>query len=372
MIFLIVLFFDLVFADTLRQVLIFNRHGQRAPTSYLIFPTDNPHLLDNFTFELGELTPWGMREAYNLGLNLKQQYGDFLGPRYKPKETRFMAGDDNRTITSALTMLAALFPSTNADVWSSDFDWQPIPVHTDQLIDAVSFGVFSICGALKERVLVSQSFQNILDSLSDAKDILGNLTGVNITDAWELDRVLDSILTRAKMSDVLPPPEWAQNPEFLSVLRKWMNQIHVYLIDLLQDRSGGWHFDLILGQFEQFLRGFHRHKFVLFSGHDTNIMAISRYFNLDTLAKLELQNYASYLAVELHQDPQNNFYIEFWLHPDLNGTRYFVEITDCLHPCLYSKFRTLRPRTSSDQWNIACHGMPQGFDNHCTFFAAVA
>lgn len=38
--------------------------------------------------------------------------------------------DVDRTLMSALSNLAGLFPPTTAQVWNSDMPWQPIPVHT--------------------------------------------------------------------------------------------------------------------------------------------------------------------------------------------------------------------------------------------------
>lgn len=38
--------------------------------------------------------------------------------------------DTDRTITSALTNLAALFPPNGDDVWHDELPWIPIPIHT--------------------------------------------------------------------------------------------------------------------------------------------------------------------------------------------------------------------------------------------------
>ena len=38
------------------------------------------------------------------------------------------------------------------------------------------------------------------------------------------------------------------------------------MIDLLEDRSGAWHFDLIVGKIEDYIRNFNKQKFAIFSG----------------------------------------------------------------------------------------------------------
>lgn len=111
-------------------------------------------------------------------------------------EQRFIAGNDNRTVASALALLAGLFPPTKNETWNPGLNWQPIPVHTTELLDAVSFGVFDICKDIKETVLPSKGFKELLDSFEDARYVIGNLTGINITNAWEFDRVIDGIRTR--------------------------------------------------------------------------------------------------------------------------------------------------------------------------------
>uniref|UniRef100_A0A914QK00 Histone H2A/H2B/H3 domain-containing protein n=1 Tax=Panagrolaimus davidi TaxID=227884 RepID=A0A914QK00_9BILA len=113
------------------------RHGQRSPTSFLIFPTDDPHFLDNYDAEPGELTIYGIRQEFELGLTLRKQYNSFLGDKYRSRESLILAGKDNRTIVSALSVLAALYPPKEKQIWMEGFHWQPIPVHSEELLDDV-------------------------------------------------------------------------------------------------------------------------------------------------------------------------------------------------------------------------------------------
>lgn len=129
------------------------------------------------------------------------------------------------------------------------------------------------------------------------------------------------------MPDLLPPPIWARNPHFSESIKKWSNFLHINLIDLVNDKVGGWHFDLMIAKMEEIVRNQTNKKFILYSGvcffcllflysnfyifkHDTNIMAVSRFLNLTTIAQQELQIYATYLSVELHQEQPNNYFVE--------------------------------------------------------------
>lgn len=68
------------------------------------------------------------------------------------------------------------------------------------------------------------------------------------------------------MPDLLPPPVWARDPHFLESITTWSNYIHVALIDLLNEKVGGWHFDQIVGKMEEIVRNETNKKFILYSG----------------------------------------------------------------------------------------------------------
>lgn len=65
---------------------------------------------------------------YNLGVHLRDVYGDFLGDKLAKYETTKM-----RTTQYALSMLSAqlvnagLWPPTKKQMWIMGFNWQPIP-----------------------------------------------------------------------------------------------------------------------------------------------------------------------------------------------------------------------------------------------------
>uniref|UniRef100_A0A914XE81 Lysosomal acid phosphatase n=1 Tax=Plectus sambesii TaxID=2011161 RepID=A0A914XE81_9BILA len=113
--------------DTLQLAQVLFRHGERAPVNYFNFPNDPPELRTPFPAELGEMTNHGIEQLFTLGLNLRETYGEFLQYTYIPSQLRVIAGDDNRTIVSASAALAARFPPNEAQTWSSQLKWQPVP-----------------------------------------------------------------------------------------------------------------------------------------------------------------------------------------------------------------------------------------------------
>ncbi|KAE9549967.1 hypothetical protein FO519_006826 [Halicephalobus sp. NKZ332] len=118
--------------------LVIWRHGDRAPVGN--YPNDS-HGEESWPFGWGELTELGMRQQYALGKLLRKRYAQnpkypLLSQRYNPKEIYVRSTDVNRTILSAMSNLAGMFPEgrpgidfpDKGDIWPSH--WTPIPVHT--------------------------------------------------------------------------------------------------------------------------------------------------------------------------------------------------------------------------------------------------
>lgn len=104
------------------------RHGDRNIDS--VYPND-PYKDEKYWPEgFGALTNRGKMRQYKLGQYLRRRYDKLLGAKYSPKKIFVQSSDYDRTLMSAQTCLAGLFPPTNNEIWNSDILWQPIPVHT--------------------------------------------------------------------------------------------------------------------------------------------------------------------------------------------------------------------------------------------------
>lgn len=85
----------------------------------------------------------GKQQAFRFGKYLRSRYAGFLSPIYSALQVRAEASDVDRTIMTAQSILAGLFPPNRCDPeseWSNIIEnWQPIPVHSiDNTIDNVS------------------------------------------------------------------------------------------------------------------------------------------------------------------------------------------------------------------------------------------
>jgi len=105
------------------------RHGARS--SLYDFPLNPNNGKKLWNEEPGQLTQIGMKMQYELGLFMRKRYQNFLSKVYKNTEIYIRSTDVDRTLMSAESNLAGLYPPESYQKWNgSKTSWQPIPVHT--------------------------------------------------------------------------------------------------------------------------------------------------------------------------------------------------------------------------------------------------
>lgn len=105
------------------------RHGDRN----IIEPYPNDPWKEKSYWPEGfsQLTKIGKQQHYELGQYLRQRYNHLLNTTAYSKELIYVQSTDvDRTLMSALSNLAGLFPPDSNQLWNTDIPWQPIPVHT--------------------------------------------------------------------------------------------------------------------------------------------------------------------------------------------------------------------------------------------------
>ena len=70
---------------------------------------------------------------YELGQTFRNIYGGFLSEHYTSKEFNAQSTVSERTLMSAATLLAGLYPPKTYQIWSSTINWQPIPVYSTDI-----------------------------------------------------------------------------------------------------------------------------------------------------------------------------------------------------------------------------------------------
>lgn len=104
------------------------RHGDRTPAAF--YPKDPYNHTYDWPVGLGELSNTGKNQHYKFGQWLRSRYDeDFLPKAYSEQNIYVRSTNVGRTIASALSNLAGMFPPAGEQVWNKAIAWQPIPVH---------------------------------------------------------------------------------------------------------------------------------------------------------------------------------------------------------------------------------------------------
>ncbi|VDN56824.1 unnamed protein product [Dracunculus medinensis] len=279
----------------------------------LIFPTDDKDIRESFFVEPSEITNDGIMQEYLLGEELKELYGHFIGKYYQPSELRVITGVDNRTIVSALAVLASLLRPVGRQIWNENLPWQPIAIHTNEILDQVafqfynfsnefcsppsSFGVFDSCPNLREKLKQSEGYTTLLQRDANFKQWLSNMTGLTLSDLFFYQTVLDELIIRHNLKGLFLP-EWANGDHYSEIFSKKKLRLHVDFIKLFIDDAGALLLDLFSSSIDDIIHNRTSNKSFLYSGHDSNLITFGMYLNL--IQFTELPPYASYMAIEHH------------------------------------------------------------------------
>nr|CAD7429146.1 unnamed protein product [Timema monikensis] len=85
----------------------------------------------------------GAKQQYLLGKWLRQRYIDFLPAKYDAAYIHIRSTDVDRTLMSAESNLAGLYPPVSNQQISKELKWQPIPIHT--IPESLDYRVIYMC-----------------------------------------------------------------------------------------------------------------------------------------------------------------------------------------------------------------------------------
>lgn len=99
-----------------------------------------------------------MQQHYELGLWLRKRYISLLKNDYSKTDVYIQSTDVDRTLMSAESNLAGLFPPRGSRMFEPGLKWQPIPVHTiPEHLDHVSIYVIT-----SSRFVLKKNFKMLI------------------------------------------------------------------------------------------------------------------------------------------------------------------------------------------------------------------
>lgn len=272
------------------------RHGQRTPV--LTYPNDPYGRTDEyFPAGWGQLTHIGRRQLFELGTWLRRRYlGTVLRERYHRDDIRIESTDIDRTLQSAASNTAALFPPEGNDRWTEGASsigtaWQPVPVHTVplHLDDRLWFG--RRCEAF-EQLLREAHEQLIAHYHIHHKHLMAYVSRHSgsplktILDVWS---VYDSLAVEAENNLTLP--SWTERVFPHDGPLKRLN-LAGYMLQSWTPQLArlklGWLLREILERFEAKVTGKlvpARRSMWVYSGHDTTIVGLLNSMNMYNVSR---------------------------------------------------------------------------------------
>jgi lysosomal acid phosphatase len=196
----------------LKLVHLLYRHGDRTPVKP--YPTDPYKDLSFWPVGFGQLTSRGKMQQFELGQWIRGRYDGFLSSNYSQQEIVVRSTDVDRTLMSAMSNLAGLYPPSGYWQWNPDLAWQPIPVHTVPQEEDALLSSHAACPRFEQlhrKVLEKSKFmKNIYDENRDLFEYISANVGENVTNIVNMDYIFDTL--------------WIENIYNMN-LPKWTNKV---------------------------------------------------------------------------------------------------------------------------------------------------
>lgn len=114
---------------------------------------------------------------------MAKRYSKLLHSKYSKDDIFIRSTDVDRSLMSALSNLAGLFPPNKNDLWNENIDWQPIPVHTVLEIDDNVLAAKKNCPAYNyalKKLKKSEEFLALDEKFKDLYQYLTEKSGRKI------------------------------------------------------------------------------------------------------------------------------------------------------------------------------------------------
>ncbi|XP_036287372.1 prostatic acid phosphatase isoform X4 [Pipistrellus kuhlii] len=307
--------------------------------------------------ELKFVTLMGMEQHYELGEYIRKRYGKFLNESYKHQQVYVRSTDIDRTLMSAMTNLAALFPPDGISLWNPNLPWQPIPVHTVPLMeDRLLFLPFKNCPRFQElesETLKSEEFQKRLQPYKDFIETLPKLSGYHGKDLFRIwSKVYDPLFCESVHNFTLPSWATADTMTKLKELSE-LSLLSLYGIHKQKEKSrlqGGVLVGEILNHIKSATQPWNLRKLIMYSAHDTTISGLQ--MALDVFNGI-LPPYASCHIMELYLE-KGDYFVEMYYRNETNHEPYPLTLPGCTPSCPLMKFAELVAPVIPQDWATEC------------------
>lgn len=135
-----------------------------------------------------------------MGIWLKARYSSILSKKYDEKELKVWSTDFDRTIESALSNVAGMYPPAPEEKFISNLPWQPIPVRSTPAEHDILLG-WADCPAYAQDSEALMKSRRIVDMTATAKPLFEYIslhTGLNVTSITDAGLIYDNLYINSK------------------------------------------------------------------------------------------------------------------------------------------------------------------------------
>ncbi|XP_039288747.1 prostatic acid phosphatase isoform X1 [Nilaparvata lugens] len=340
-------------SDSLKLVIVVHRHGERTPTRF--YKNDPYSNVEKYWPEgLGQLTTGGKSQMYKVGQLLRKRYFKHI-PKFSVDTVRVFSSDADRCLMSAGTLLAGMFPPTTDQQWTTDINWQPIPIHTiPQPMDAVNGK--AKCPKFEEELSIveKQIDANLSDSLKDLYNYLTTNSGTKVSTIGGVRKLYSTLkceevngYTLPEWTDAVFPDKMRKIVQLSIATNTWTN--------LLKRLRGGPLLKEILNNLKSKSSGKAQEKLFFYSIHDTGIVSLYRTLGFEEMI---LPEYGATFIFELHQIGQEYFVKMFFLAETYSEKFKELKFPYCETLCPLEKLLKATEPVVPENWNQECQVNP--------------
>ncbi|XP_030621788.1 lysosomal acid phosphatase [Chanos chanos] len=340
----------------LKLVTVLYRHGDRSPVK--AYPKD-PYQENAWPQGFGQLSQEGMRQHFELGKMLRERYKGFLSETYNRSEISVRSTDYDRTLMSAESNLAGLYPPHGSQVFDPSLKWQPIPVHTVPQEDERLLS-FPLDGCPRYKALMNETeytgiFLNMTETYKDFLEMVRNETGLENASIESIWSVHDTLFCESKHNMTLPKWVTSEVTKKLGILKNFGFQIMfgVYKREEKCRLQGGLLLDQILKNMSAVAKPDCQGplKMIVYSAHDTTVVALQEALNVFNGLQ---PPYASCHIFELYKEENGSFSVAMFYRNDSTRDPYQLTLPGCELYCPLQDFITLTKSVIPVDWEKEC------------------
>ncbi|OQR78936.1 lysosomal acid phosphatase-like [Tropilaelaps mercedesae] len=340
--------------NTLRQVHVFFRHGERMPTS--LYPT-GPNKPSDFKDGLGRITIRGKKDLYAMGEQLRKRYERFLTG--DTNEIKARSSGRDRCLESMQTMLAALYKPETERKFRPELDWQPVPIATMPVdIDGMLYED-ATCRKDDEAVetlRVTGEGKDVMEKYKDLMEKLQENSGKKMNDWVSVRDLLDTL--RIEKSLGLQTPSWADEPTLneMQECAKYTTLLNFKQDERIRFRAGLLLKDISM-HFDDVVNNAPKHKIYAYASHDVLVSAYLSAF--DAFNGFAVPSSAAVL-IELHEDEPGQYRVQtFFRNNTDTGAIEPVHVAGCKeNGCWLAVWKDKVSRFIPSDWREECGEPP--------------